>query len=279
LDLWFTEEQTRYLKLSFQVKEVLENKHSHYQNIAVLDTENFGKVLILDGYIQVTQLDEFIYHEMIAHVPLITHENPENVLIIGGGDGGTAREALKHPTVKKITLVEIDREVVEVCRRLFPETSASLEDSRIEVICEDGFSFLKNTPVNYDVIIVDSTEPVGPAQSLFSYDFYQTAKKALQDKGIVVAQTESPFYNRELLQQSLNHVKNLYPLAGLYLAPIPSYPGGLWSFTLGSKGNDPRQINYTETCFLKHCQYYSQEIHKNSFILPPYFEKFMEDME
>ena len=282
MELWFTEKQNRHLNLSVQVKEVLEKKTSSYQDIVVLDTAPFGRMLVLDGFIQVTEIDEFIYHEMIVHVPLVTHGKPENILIVGGGDGGSVREALRHPTVKKVTLVEIDREVVEVSRRFFPEISASLSDARVSVIYEDGVSFLqdqaKDQAASYDVIVVDSTEPVGPAESLFSYQFYDNAAKALHRDGVLVAQTESPFHNRQLVYSSYQYIKELFPVADLYLAPVPSYPGGLWSFALGSLKKDPRQCQYAETSTkdaLKDCRYYSSQMHGSAFALPPFLKNLL----
>ena len=184
------------------------------------------------------------------------------------------REALRHPTVKSVTLVEIDQEVVETSRRYFPEISSSLTDSCVEVICEDGASYIKEQVNNYDVIIIDSTEPVGPAQNLFSYEFFRDASKALQNNGILVAQTESPFHNADLVSQSYEYIKNLFPETGIYLAPVPSYPGGYWSFTIGSKEKDPCKAKESQIDLpLKECQYYSPEIHNSAFVLPPFLEK------
>ena len=274
MQLWFTEEQKPQMHLNLQVRKVLAQKKSNYQHILVLDTEIFGRILVLDGYIQITQLDEYIYHEMIVHVPLITHGSPQNVLIIGGGDGGSVREALRHPSVEQVTLVEIDRDVAEASREFFPEVSSCLDHPRVELCWEDGIDFLENKSKAYDVVIVDSTEPVGPAKSLFSFDFYNRVVKALKEGGVMTAQTESPFHNRDLISISWQYLNQLFQIAEVYTAPIPSYPGGLWSFALGSKGKDPRGIASEAGDFLRdQCSYYTPEIHQSAFVLPPAFAK------
>ncbi len=273
MELWFTEMQTPYLKLSFQVKEILAQTKSTCQEIVVLDTEVFGRVLVLDGFIQVTQMDEYIYHEMISHVPLVTHGSPGEVLVIGGGDGGTVREVLKHPEIKKITLVEIDAEVVEVCRRYLPETGSYLDDRRVHIQIEDGLEFLKNNPEQFDVIIVDSTEPVGPAKTLFSREFFRSCWNALKEDGVMVSQTESPFYNRDILERSFQLTRELFPRCGTYFAPVPSYPGGIWSFTIGSGRRNPCKIEAKEKAqsINTRCRYYSPHIHESSFSLFPLY--------
>lgn len=271
MNLWFTENQTGNLNLSCQVNDVLYSKKSAFQEIVVLDTGAFGKMLVLDGYIQTTEKDEYIYHEMITHVPLFTHPSPRKVLIIGGGDGGAAREAIKHQETEKVIMAEIDREVTEVSMRYFPSISCALSDSRVEVHCEDGLKYLPGKDNMFDVIIVDSTEPVGPSAGLFGKEFYSLAYRALKEDGILVAQTESPFYNSDLISRSYSRLSELFSFAGLYLSPVPSYPGGLWSFTMGSKKYHPGDIAGTERIRqVNNCRYYSTEIHRSAFILPPF---------
>ncbi len=272
MELWFTEKQTSALQLSCRVKEVILHKESAHQEIAVLDTEPFGKTLALDGFIQVTLLDEYIYHEMIAHVPMVTHGDPRKVLIIGGGDGGSVREVLKHPGVEEVILVEIDSEVIEVCRRYFPETARFLDDPRVKVYTEDGREYLNHRPGEYDVIIVDSTEPTGPAAALFSRDFFRVSFRGLRENGVMVSQTESPFYNRSLLHSSCAYTRELFPCCLVYMAPVPSYPGGLWSFTLGSKSSHPCGDEVkSRAARVENCGYYSPEVHVSSFNLSPPF--------
>ncbi len=271
MSLWFTEKQTRDLSLSCYVHDVFINKKSDFQQITVLDTGAFGRMLVLDGYIQTSEKDEFIYHEMIVHVPLVTHPYPRRVLIIGGGDGGTAREVLKHKEVEKVTMVEIDREVIEVSKRYLPSISCALSDSRLEVLCEDGLKYLPGKEGMFDVIIVDSTEPIGPSAVLFGKEFYKLALQALTEEGILVAQTESPFYNGDLIASSYSILSDLFPVLGFYLAPVPSYPGGLWSFTMGSRKHCPHDITTKERARkVNNCRYYSPDIHHSAFILPPF---------
>ncbi len=270
MDLWFTEYHSKNVKFSIRVKEVLFTTKSPYQDIAVYETEDFGRVLALDDVIQVTTKDEFIYHEMIAHVPLFTHDKPERVLIIGGGDGGSVREVLKHP-IKEVHHVEIDEQVLNTSKKFFPSISSGYTDPRAKVFFEDGIEYIKNNK-GYDVIIIDSTDPLGPAVGLFSREFYKNVFEALNDDGIMVAQTESPFFYSDLINRIYNDVSGIFPFANIYSAVIPTYPGVYWTFTMGSKKVDPllkdlKNIPDIDT------KYYSKEIHKSSFILPPFLKE------
>ncbi|NLI70471.1 MAG: polyamine aminopropyltransferase [Firmicutes bacterium] len=271
MNLWFTEEQTSDINLSCRVVDVLLDKQSAYQKIAVINTVSFGRMLVLDGYIQTSEGDGFIYHEMIIHVPMATHPSPRKVLVIGGGDGGAVQEALKHPHVEQVTLVEIDHEVVEACRRYLPKTSGALGDSRVKICYEDGVKFLYQPEDRYDIIIIDSSEPTGPSADLFSQEFYRRAYGALSEEGILVAQTESPFCNGELITRSFTYFQELFPIAELYLASIPSYPSGLWSFMLGSRKHHPGDSRAMKRAGkIAGCRYYSPEIHESAFVLPPF---------
>lgn len=274
MELWYTEKQTQHLGITCQVKETLCTKMTAFQELAILDTLQFGKMLVLDGMVQTTVEDEFIYHEMITHVPLATHPNPQKVLVIGGGDGGTIKQIIKHREVSRAVLVEIDEEVVTTCREHLPEISGgSLDDPRVEVIFTDGLEFVKTNKSEFDVILVDSTEPVGPAVGLFTQEFYQNIYDALKPEGIMVAQTESPFYNRDLIRSVTHRIKKVFPLAHMYLASIPTYPSGLWSFTLGSKVHDPLKVQEFKRLDTR---YYSPEIHRSSFVLPGFVKELME---
>jgi spermidine synthase len=242
--------------------------------MAVIDTEQFGRMLVLDGMVMTTIKDEFVYHEMISHVALNTHPNPENVLVIGGGDGGAIREVIKNPKVKKATLVEIDGRVVEVSKELLPEIAVALKGNpKVEVLIDDGIAHIQNKENVYDVILVDSTEPIGPAEGLFALNFYRQIYKALKEDGIMVAQTESPFFNNDLISRVYKDISSVFPLTKLYLANIPTYPSGLWSFTMGSKRWDPEKINELKLPDLD-TKYYCPEIHKSVFKLP----KFVQDL-
>lgn len=267
MELWFSENQTKDQKISVRVLEVLYSGKSNYQEIAVYKTAQYGTLLALDDIIQTNEKDEFIYHEMITHVALNTHVNPERVLVIGGGDGGAIREVLKHKSVKKATLAEIDDKVVEVSKKFLPSISCGLEDKRADIQICDGIKYIQEHKNEFDVIIVDSTDPIGPAVGLFSGQFYKMVYDALKDDGIFVAQTESPFYNVDLIKNIHRDLKELFPIVRLYLATVPTYPGGLWTFTLGSKIYDPLNVKSFEDIDTK---YYSPEIHNSAFVLPPF---------
>jgi spermidine synthase len=239
MDVWFTEAQYPGVNIVCKVLQTLYREVSPFQEILVLDTELFGRMLVLDGAIQVTVADEFAYHEMLAHVPICSHPAPGSVLIIGGGDGGCAREVLRHRQLQSITQVEIDRRVVEVCRQYLPELASSFDNPRLELRFEDGIEFVKNQEACYDVILVDAPDPVGVAAGLFRHDFYESIYRALRPDGIFAIQTESPFFNKDLISQVYQDVSSIFPIAELFLANVPTYPSGLWSFTLGSKRYDP----------------------------------------
>src|SRR3954447_1554373 len=187
----------------------------------MVETEEFGNMLLLDGMVMTTEKDEFVYHEMVAHVPLFTHPNPENVLVVGGGDGGGIREILKHPSVKKATLAEIDGKVIEYSKIHLPEIAGELENPRVEVKVGDGFMHIAESEQEYDVIMVDSTEPVGPAVNLFTKGFYAGISKALKEDGIFVAQSDNPWFKADLIRQVLKDVKEIFPITRMYTANIP----------------------------------------------------------
>lgn len=270
--LWFSELQTPSLAISCRTKATLHSEKTEFQDLMVIDTEAFGRMLLLDGIIQTSIKDEFVYHEMITHVALNTLKNPKRALVVGGGDGGSIREILKHKSIEKATLVEIDRRVVEVCKEYLPEISVGLQDPRVEIIFDDGIKHVKEHKNTYDLIVVDSTDPVGPAVGLFAKEFYASVYEALTDEGMFVAQTESPFFNAELIKRVMNDVRDIFPIAKIFLAHIPTYPGGCWSFTLGSKKYDPEQVDLSNLPQLD-TKYYSPEIHKAAFVLPPFVKE------
>lgn len=267
MELWFSEHQTKNIKLSLRVKDILYNKQSKYQNISVIDTEDFGRLLALDDMVMLTTKDEFIYHEMISHIPLMTHGHALKVLVIGGGDGGTVREIIKHP-IKEVHLVEIDKEVIETSKRYFPSISVGLSDPRVKIFCEDGIEFIKKNS-GYDIIIVDSTDPIGPAAGLFTRDFYGQTFKALNNNGIMVAQTESPILFGDLTRKVFKDMSSVFTYTNMYFAVVPTYPGAFWSFTMGSKNIDPASKEVKTPPAVK-TKYYTSELHKSYFILPPF---------
>ncbi len=277
MEAWFLEDQTDDFGIRIRIKSILHCEFSDYQEIVVYDTFEFGKMLVLDKATMFTEKNEFVYHEMLGLVPLFAHKKPENILIIGGGDGGVIRECLKNPFVKHIDLVEIDKKVIEVSKKFFPEVAFGLDDKRVKIIPEDGIEFVKRIKLNgredekYDVILVDSTDPIGFAEGLFRRDFYESVAGSLKDDGIFAAQTESPFFNEDLIKDIGGVISKIYDKSSLYCANVPIYPGGLWSFTIGSKKYDPKVINesYKGFDFDRHnFKYYSPEIHAASFVLP-----------
>jgi spermidine synthase len=273
MELWYTEFQTSGVGITCKVKNTIHTEKTEYQEMALVETEQFGRMLVLDGTVQTTLEDEFVYHEMITHIPLFTHRNPKKALVIGGGDGGAIREIIKHPSIEKAVLVEIDRRVVEVCTEHLPEISCALSDSRVEVNITDGIKYVLEHKNEFDVIMVDSTDPVGPAAGLFAVDFYRSIYESLTEDGVFVAQTESPFFHKDLIRGVFNDIKSLFPITRLYTCAIPTYPSGYWSFTMGSKKYDPLETDVSKNAHVE-TKYYCPEIHKSVFALP----KFVSDI-
>lgn len=271
MNTWFTEQQTDSVRLGLKIHSILWKEQTAYQELVVADTEAFGRMLVLDGAVQTTVGDEYVYHEMITHVPLFAHPNPRKVAVIGGGDGGAIREILKHPSVQEAHLVEIDEKVVEAARRFFPEISSELDNERAFVHYTDGIEWVRQAQ-GFDLIIVDSTDPVGPAEGLFAVEFYQSIYAALNDNGIMVAQSESPFLNGPIVQRVVRGVKQAFSHAHLYLAAIPTYPSGLWSFTLGSKKELSMQRHHSPN-LVDSTRYWTPTIQESCFALPQFVEE------
>jgi spermidine synthase len=270
---WYTEKQTENFGITMKINKTLHTEQTDFQYLEMAETAEWGNMLFLDGMVMTSEKDEFVYHEMVAHVPLFTHPNPENVLVVGGGDGGVIREILKHPSVKKATLVDIDGKVIEYSKKFLPSIASGLEDARVEVIVGDGFMHIAESENEYDVIMVDSTEPVGPAVNLFSKGFYAGISKALKEDGIFVAQSDNPWFTPDLIKQVQSDVKEIFPITKLYLANIPTYPSGLWSFTIGSKKYNPLEVP-AERFHDIETKYYTPELHNAAFVLP----KFVKDL-
>lgn len=270
---WYTEKQTENFGITMKINKTLHTEQTDFQYLEMAETAEWGNMLFLDGMVMTSEKDEFVYHEMVAHVPLFTHPNPENVLVVGGGDGGVIREILKHPSVKKATLVDIDGKVIEYSKKFLPSIASGLEDARVEVIVGDGFMHIAESDNEYDVIMVDSTEPVGPAVNLFSKGFYAGISKALKEDGIFVAQSDNPWFKGDLIKQVQSDVREIFPITKLYLANIPTYPSGLWAFTIGSKKYDPLNVP-AERFHDIETKYYTKELHNAAFALP----KFVKDM-
>ncbi|WP_142505596.1 polyamine aminopropyltransferase [Melghirimyces algeriensis] len=272
MELWYTEKQTPDFGIQAKIGRTLHHEQTEYQSLDVIETKQFGRMLVLDGMVMTTDQDEFVYHEMLTHVGMNTHPNPKRVLVIGGGDGGVIREVLKYPSVEHAVLCEIDGRVIEVSKEYFPKIAGALEDSRVKIRVEDGIKHIEAHPNHYDVILVDSTEPVGPAVGLFQKPFYQGIFEALRPEGIMVAQTESPWFNRDLIRRVYRDISNIFPIARLYTASIPTYPSGLWSFTLGSKGRDPISLREEDLQAI-HTKYYGPTLHHALFRLPKFVEE------
>lgn len=197
MEFWFSEKQTKDVKFSIRVDRQLYSGQSEFQRIDIFESPEFGRFLTLDGYMMLTEKDEFIYHEMITHIPMAVHPKAEKVLVIGAGDGGVIRELVRYPEIKQIDLVEIDDMVVEVCRKYLPKTACCLDDERVNIRYEDGLKYIRRCENKYDLIIVDSTDPFGPGEGLFTREFYGNCYKALKEDGIMVNQHESPFYEED----------------------------------------------------------------------------------
>ncbi|HEX9841213.1 MAG TPA: polyamine aminopropyltransferase, partial [bacterium] len=207
---WFIEKHTPYAGLSLAVTARLHDQQSAFQRIEVLETPEYGRLLLLDGCVMLTDRDEFVYHEMIAHPALLLHPRPERVLIVGGGDGGSVREVVRHDTVQSVELVEIDEAVIATARQWFPALSERLDDPRVSIHCEDGFAYLESHAHRYDVILVDSIDPVGEAAKLFTGEFYGLVRDALRPGGVAEFQSESPYFNGEVLRQVAAHLRGLF---------------------------------------------------------------------
>ncbi|MCR2821332.1 spermidine synthase [Lederbergia panacisoli] len=271
--LWFTEKQTDHYGITMKVKRTLHTEQTDFQMLEMVETEEWGNMLLLDGMVMTTEKDEFVYHEMVAHVPLFTHPNPERVLVVGGGDGGVIREIMKHPSVKKAVLVDIDGKVIEYSKQYLPSIAGELDNDRVEVKVDDGFMEIAKSENEYDVIMVDSTEPVGPAVNLFTKGFYAGISKALKEDGIFVAQTDNPWFKADLIREVQRDVKEIFPITKLYIANVPTYPSGMWTFTLGSKRYDPLEVEDSRFHPIE-TKYYTKDLHKAAFVLP----KFIADL-
>lgn len=280
LDLWYTEEHSKEAKFSIKVLRQLYSVQSPFQKIDILESEEFGRFFTLDGYMMVTEKDEFIYHEMIVHVAMATNLNIKKVLVIGAGDGGTVRELTRYPTIEHIDMVEIDKMVVDVCKEFLPQTACKLDDPRVHLYFEDGLRYIRSKENEYDLIIVDSTDPFGPGEGLFTKEFYGNCFKALTEDGILVNQHENAYYTSfaQSMRRAHCRIVNQFPICKVYQAHIPTYPSGHWLFGFASKKYDPvadlkadawNQLGiYT--------RYYNTDLHRGCFALPTYINELLE---
>lgn len=273
---WLEARESDSLLVRYRVVNSVHKERSKYQEIEVVDTVDFGRMLLLDGIIQTSIRDEFIYHEMLAHVPLFIHPNPRRVLVIGGGDGGTVREALKHPSVEEVHLVEIDERVIEASKKYMPELSCGFSDPRVRVMIRDGVEYVAQVKDTYDVILIDAPDPEGPAVGLFTAEFYRNVRDALREDGVLAAQTESPFIDPELVKEIYACIKGQFPFCRLYNAHVPTYSVGIWSFTLALKRPEMFEAHRKpEGDF--NTRYYNPDIHRASFALPEFVLELLEE--
>lgn len=253
----------------FKVKKYLHSEQSKFQKIDVVETEAVGKLLLLDGKTMVSNKDEFVYHEVVSHIPYMVSRQCKKVLIIGGGDGGVVREFVKHADIERIDLVEIDERVIEVSKIYFPECTSGLSDKRVRVLPEDGFAFIKRAKAEYDIIVVDSTDPVDFASGLFTDEFYTDVYNALTEDGIMMNQTENPFLDEFGIKNIYNNMRKVFPVVNSFNAPMLIYPGVYWTFGFSSKKYRPTDINPEKveamTKLQRSLQWYNMDWHKGTF--------------
>ncbi len=247
----------------YDVEEVLYKGKSNFQDIMVIKNPFFGNMLILDGVVQITERDEFFYHEMLVHILMHAHPNPQNIVVIGGGDGGAVREVLKHDSVKKVYFIEIDEEVINVSKRFFPEVASGINDKRVEIKCMDGAEFVKERDSDIDVIIVDSTDIIGFAKSLFTVEFFKSVKHALSDEGMFVTLSESLHFHKDIVIEVQEALKLIFPIVDIYTAPLATYAGNWWSFSAASKKHDMREMRREYNIKTR---YFNDEIYKQAFL-------------
>ena len=270
---YFTEEQVPNLFFRVGIKRIICRKKTPYQKTEIFETYPLGKLFALDDIVMLTERDEAFYHEMLVHPAMFLNQNPRDVLIIGGGDGGTLRETLRHRSVRKVTMVEIDGGVVEACRKYLPGINqGAFADKRADIKIMDGARFLRQTKSKFDIILVDSTDPIGPGKILFTRPFYQSAHRALNKNGLFACQSGSPFYQGKVLRKSYLKLKNIFPWGKVYLGFVPTYPGALWSFCLASRTvyDLSRSIKIPFPT-----KFYNSQIHQAAFKLPEFLKNLL----
>lgn len=283
MELWYSEKHTENVKFSIKVDRQLFSGKSEFQDIDVFESKEFGRFLTLDGLMMLTEKDEFIYHEMIVHVPMAVHHDAQKVLVIGAGDGGVIRELTQYENIERIDLVEIDKMVVDVSIEFLPQTACCFDDERVNIHYQDGLKFVRKYKNEYDLIIVDSTDPFGPGEGLFTKEFYGNCFNALKDDGIMVNQHESPYYESyaAAMKRAHKRIVESFPIGMVYQAHIPTYPSGHWLFGFASKKYHPiddLHANGWNSLLLK-TKYYNTDLHKGSFCLPNYVKEMLAEIE
>jgi spermidine synthase len=263
----------------FRIDEMLYEVKTDHQHVIIFHNATFGRVLVLDGVVQTTEKDEFIYHEMMTHVPILAHGNVRRVLIVGGGDGGMLREVTRHHHIERITQVEIDRQVIDMCRTYLPNHSqGAFEDPRVEIVIDDGLHFVKTTPDRFDVIISDSTDPIGPGEALFREDFYGNCKRCLTQAGVLVTQNGVAFMQLDEVRTTARRLSRVFDDWHFYTAAVPTYVGGIMTFAWAT---DDVTMRFIDRGLLKtryiaskiQTRYYTPAIHRAAFALPAYVLK------
>ncbi len=282
---WFQEGLYDHWQQAFKVTKELYRSEGGLQEIVLFETPQFGRVLALDGVIQVTTGDEFVYHEMLAHLPIYAHGNVRTACVVGGGDGGMLREILKHPTVEKAVLVEIDAGVVEFCREHMPSVSnGAFDDPRVEVIIADGIEFMATTDRRFDLIVIDSTDPIGPGEVLFTESFYKNCARCLTEEGIVVNQNGVPFLQGDEVTATYRRRKPHFTDVGFFVAAVPTYVGGFMALGWASLSQRPRSETF-ETIARRFAaapvatRYYTPAIHQAAFALPKFVQDLITDWQ
>lgn len=264
--------------VAIRVKEVLFSDQSPFQKVEILDTDStLGKILTLDDLMMTSVGDEYFYHEMISHIPMMNHKCPKSVLVIGGGDGGTVREVLKHDTVEKVVLCEIDGMVVDACKKFLPTIAGELDNPKVEILVEDAIEYIKTKQNEFDIVLIDSTDPMGPGEGLFTEEFYTNVKKSLKQGGIVAAQSESPVVNKEEIKKMYTLLKKVFPITSTFTSPVPTYPGGYWAWAFCSESVEPLSYIDEKRCetITKTCKIYNKEYHQARFALPNFLKNLL----
>ena len=264
---WFYEHYKDVSAIGIHTRALIHESQSAYQRLKVYETIGHGRLLTLDDMVMLTEHDEFVYHELLTHTALAAHPSPKTVLVVGGGDGGCVREALKHTSVERVVQCEIDEEVTRVCQRLIPSVAGALEDPRCELVFADAVAYVQQHPDTFDVILVDSTEPIGPAEALFGAAFFKDLRRALRPGGVITAQAESPFYAPDVVRGLFDAVRPIFGEVHAYMGSIPTYPSGAWTFLFASDDRAPGDIDPARLEHM-HTRYVAPDQLRAAFALP-----------
>jgi spermidine synthase len=272
---WFYEHYKDLSAIGIHIRKLIHEERSEFQAIKVYDTVGHGRLLTLDDMVMLTELDEFVYHDLLSHIPLCIHEDPKEVLVVGGGDGGSVREVLKHRGVRRVVQCEIDERVTRVCQEYIPTVAGHLEDPRVELVFADAVEYVRAHAGTFDAILVDSTEPIGPAAGLFGRDFFVDLRRALRPGGVISAQTESPFYAADTVRAVFGVLRGVFPEVHAYYGAVPTYPSGCWTFALASDGRTPENVDMARAKALT-SRYFNAAVARGAFALPEFIRRLVE---